>query len=201
MHRLSAWPGGLLALSIITVPCDAQAPAPVTIDAATRREVVDSLATKLVRMYVDADTGRMIADKLRARLAGGAYDSAADPRRFADLLTSDLQSVNGDRHLNAAYAPGAAGNAQRPQSPGGPPQNDAARRDHWGLGRVDVLPGNVGYMKVNAFQGSPAAIAATSAALEFLEGTDAMIFDFRGMGGGSGEQSNFLISHFARTTL
>jgi hypothetical protein len=35
-----------------------------------------------------------------------------------------------------------------------------------------------------------------SGALKFLEGTDAMIFDFRGMGGGSGEQSNFLISHF-----
>ena len=51
-------------------------------------------------------------------------------------------------------------------------------------------------MKVTAFEGSPAAIEATSAALRYLEGTDAMIFDFRGMGGGSGEQSNFLISHF-----
>jgi C-terminal processing protease CtpA/Prc len=59
-----------------------------------------------------------------------------------------------------------------------------------------VLPGNVGYMKVNGFDGSPAAMDATSAALKFLEGTDAMIFDFRAMGGGSGEQSNFLISHF-----
>ncbi|MDB4892650.1 MAG: peptidase [Gemmatimonadetes bacterium] len=197
MHRLSPWAGGLLALVVCTAACGAQTPAPTTIDAATRREVVDSLATRLVRMYVDADTGRMIADKLRARLAAGAYDSASDPRRFSDLLTSDLQSVNGDKHLSASYAPGAAGSGgPRPVPPGGAPQNDVARRDHWGLGRVDVLPGNVGYMKVNGFDGSPAAIAATAGALKYLEGTDAMIFDFRGMGGGSGQQSNYLISHF-----
>jgi hypothetical protein len=197
MHRLSPWAGGLLAVLVGTTVCDAQAPAPTTIDAATRREVVDSLAARLTRMYVDADTGRMIADKLRARLAAGAYDSGSDPRRFSDLLTSDLQSVNGDKHLSASYTPGAAGSGgPRGVSPGGAPQNDRARRDHWGLGRVDVLPGNVGYMKVTGFDGSPAAIAATAGALKYLEGTDAMIFDFRGMGGGSGQQSNYLISHF-----
>ncbi|MEO5813773.1 MAG: S41 family peptidase [Gemmatimonadaceae bacterium] len=193
MYRRSTWAGGFLVLVISAAACGAQAPVSASIDAATRRAVIDSLGARLNRMYVDADTGRMIADKLRVRLAAGAYDSATDPRRFADLLTTDLQSVNGDRHLNAAYAPNGAGN-------GGPrrvsPQNDGARRDHWGLGKVDVLPGNVGYMKVNGFEGSPAAIAATAAALEFLEGTDAMIFDFRGMEGGSGEQSNYLISHF-----
>ena len=179
---------------IAAAVCEAQTPAPAVIDAATRREVVDSLAARLVRMYVDADTGRMIADKLRARLAAGAYDSASDPRRFSDLLTTDLQSINGDKHLNASYGAGSGG--PRRVTPGGSPQSDGARRDHWGLGRVDVLPGNVGYMKVNGFDGSPAAFAATSGGLKFLEGTDAMIFDFRGMGGGSGEQSNFLISHF-----
>jgi hypothetical protein len=197
VFRLSSWATGLLVLVVSTAAYGAQTPAAPTIDAATRREVVDSLTARLLRMYVDADTGRMIADKLRARLAAGAYDAAADPRRFSDLLTSDLQSVNGDKHLSATYAPGAAGSGgPRRVSPGGAPQNDGARRDHWGLGRVDVLPGNVGYMKVNAFDGSPAAIAATAGALKYLEGTDAMIFDFRGMGGGSGEQSNYLISHF-----
>jgi hypothetical protein len=197
VHKHSTWAGGLLAFFITAGVCGAQAPAPASIDAATRRAVVDSLAARLNQIYVDADTGRMIADKLHARLAAGAYDNATDPRRFSDVLTTDLQSVNGDRHLNTSYAPpGAGSNGPRRVGPGGPPSNEAGRRDHWGLGRVDVLPGNVGYMKVNAFDGSPAAMAATSAALKFLEGTDAMIFDFRGMGGGSAEQSNFLISHF-----
>ena len=137
----------------------------------------------------------MIADRLQQRARSGAYDQS-DPRRFADLLTADLQSVNGDKHLSASYTPPG------PANPAGAPpgrsaaQAETARRDHWGLPRTEVLPGNVGYMKVTSFEGSPAAIDATASALRFLESTDAMIFDFRGMNGGSGEQSNYLISHF-----
>ena len=54
-------------------------------------------------------------------------------------------------------------------------------------------------MQIHGFEGSPTALRIMSAALAYLDGTDAMIFDFRGMRGGSGEQSNFLISHFVGT--
>jgi hypothetical protein len=54
----------------------------------------------------------------------------------------------------------------------------------------------VGYLKITGFEGSKSALDLTSAALKYLEGTDGMIFDLRGMGGGDGDQSNFLISHF-----
>ena len=101
----------------------------------------------------------------------------------------------GGRHARR-YSPPSAHETGARRTVGAPLQGDGARRDHWGLARVDVLAGNVGYMKVTGFDGSPAAFEATSAALKYLEGTDAMIFDFRGMGGGSGGQSNFLICHF-----
>ena len=176
------------------------------ISASVRRAVVDSIASELIRLYVDADTGRMIATRLRERLRAGTYDADSDQRTFADALTADLQSVNGDKHSSVQYAPGApfdkpgrggivddTGSSAPPRAS---PQDDAARRDHWDLGRVDVLAGDVGYMKIQGFEGSQQAFSAMSAALAYLEGTDAMIFDFRGMRGGSGEQSNFLISHF-----
>lgn len=178
----------LLPFLLAAAPLAAQAPTtPPTLDAPARRAVVDSLAATLVRLYVDADTGRMIAARLRTRLTSGAYDQVTDVRRFSEALTADLRSVNGDGHLSVAFS-GAGTSAPQPQRD--------PRREHWGLGRVEILAGNIGYMKVNAFEGSPAAIAATAAALRYLEGTDAVIFDFRGMGGGSGEQSNYLLSHF-----
>ena len=200
-----------LAMAPLVLPITAAAQAPATpsapaaLDATARRAVVDSIADELTRLYVDADTGRLIARHLRDRAASGAYDGLSDPRRLADALTTDLKAVNGDKHLSVTYAPGAE--FDRP-GPGGivddtgagaqptPQQADEARRDHWHLGRVDILPGNIGYMKINGFDGSPAALDATSAALHYLASTDAMIFDFRGMGGGDGDQSNFLISHF-----
>ncbi|MFN2637988.1 MAG: S41 family peptidase [Gemmatimonadaceae bacterium] len=175
------------------------------VDARVRAAVLDSIAHEMSRLYVDADTGQMIAARLRQRSSQHAYDQLTDPRMFADALTADLQSVNGDKHLYVAYAPGQS--FDRPGAGGivndtgrvqrNTPQDDtAARRTHWDILNADVLRGNVGYLKIEGFEGSPAALKATSDALSYLDGTDAMIFDFRGMRGGSGEQSNFLISHF-----
>lgn len=174
-----------------------------------RRRVVDSIASELVRLYVDADTARMIAMRLREQLRAGVYDSTTDPRSFAEALTIGLQSVNGDKHLSVQYAPGApfdnpgsrgiVDDTASPEPARVTPQDDVARRDHWDLGGLDILSGNVGYMQIHGFEGSPSALRLMSAALEYLDGTDAMIFDFRGMRGGSGEQSNFLISHFVGT--
>ncbi|HUR00180.1 MAG TPA: S41 family peptidase [Gemmatimonadaceae bacterium] len=175
------------------------------LDAKLRGQVVDSIASEFVRLYVDADTGKMIAAHIRDRARAHAYDQLTDPRAFSDALTQDLRAINGDKHLNVGFNPNA--HWDRPGKGGivddtgvvqhnSPEDEERARRDHWGLGRADILPGNVGYMKVNGFEGSRSALDLTSAALKYLEGTDAMIFDLRGMGGGDGDQSNFLISHF-----
>ena len=72
----------------------------------------------------------------------------------------------------------------------------AARRSHFNLGKVDVLPGNVGYLELRGFSGSPEAEDAIVSALQYVQYTDAMIFDLRRNGGGSAELVNFLISHF-----
>ena len=75
------------------------------LDAALRREVVDTMADRLRRHYVEPDTGRLIATHVLSRLKAGAYDTVSDPRRFAELLTVDLQAVNGDKHLAVRYDP------------------------------------------------------------------------------------------------
>ena len=186
------------------------APAPLT--PAVRRAVVDTLGARLRRHYVDADTGAMIADRVRQRLAAGAYDTITSPARFAEVLTVDLRSVNGDRHLNVSYAPGNPGQRPGPQGiqmpavlpqpvmPTSPPPSgpgpDAARRNNYGLARVDILPGNVGYLDIRGFAGAQFVIPAIKSALEYLQGTDAIIFDLRKNGGGSPFSVNIIISHF-----
>jgi len=187
-------------------------PAPVT--ATVRRSVVGTLAEQLTRHYVDADTGAMIARHVRDRLAAGAYDTISSPGRFAEALTVDLRAVNGDRHLNVTYNPGSPGQRPGPEGirmmgpptrgpggpggPGGPPPNAAvaARRTNFSLGRVDILPGNVGYMDIRGFAGAPEVVDAIKAALDYLHNTDAIIFDLRRNGGGSPFSVNMIISHF-----
>jgi hypothetical protein len=193
------------------------APHPGPLTAGARRDVVDTIAAQLERFYVDADTGRLIAAQLRQRLTGGAYDKIGTTAGFADALTSDLRGVNGDLHLSVQYAPdqptdhpGSRGlTTPGPRPPGAAPDPNEPeltpallaewRRSNFGLERAERLEGNVGYIRVRGFYDGPEAYAATGAALAFLERTDAIIFDLRDMPGGSGDMSNWLLSHFTGT--
>ena len=178
--------------------------APTAIDATVRRAVVDTIAAEVARLYVDADTGRLIGGHIRQRAASGAYNAVTDPAQFSEMLSADLRSINQDKHMSVQFDPqakapqvGADGIHLRGDTGAPPPEVGAAeRRQHYGIGRLDVLPGNVGYLDLRKFAESPAAHGAAVDALKYLETTDAIIIDLRRNGGGSGEMSNFLISHF-----
>ena len=167
-------------------PAGSAQPAPL--DARTRAAVIDSLAGQLQRHYVDADTARRIGDLLRARLRAGAYDSVTYPARFAELVTRDLREVNGDLHLGLRFQP--------PR--GGPPPGGAsdAVRQNYGMGKAEILPGNVGYLEISGFLGVEGSDEAVAAAMRMLEHTDAVIIDVRRNGGGSGLMSHLVFSHF-----
>jgi hypothetical protein len=175
-----------------------------------RGAVVDSVAAHLTRFYAVADTGRLIAEHLQRRSRAGAYSTITSPARFAEVLSTDLKAINGDRHLSVALAgpstpafppgitsmPGMNFGSTPPQGSPPPAVVAAERRSHFNLGRVDVLPGNVGYMEMRGFSNAPEARDAVVAALRYVEHTDAMILDVRNHSGGSAILSNFVISHF-----
>ena len=179
-------------------------------DVAARRAVVDTIVNLLDRHYVDADTGKLIARVVADQAKSGMYDVITDPYRFAERLTSDLRAVNGDKHLLVQYEPdhvamhpGPEGIRMMPRAgeQGAhreiPPDVAAAMRSsHFALGRVDVLPGNIGYLELRGFSGMEEAKDALVDALRYVQYSDAMIFDLRRNGGGSAELVNFLISHF-----
>jgi hypothetical protein len=75
----------------------------MAIDAATRKAVVDALIADLDKYYVYPGKAKQFGDYLRSRQHSGAYDSVTSAEKFADLLTSDLQSVGKDGHLEVRY--------------------------------------------------------------------------------------------------
>lgn len=163
-------------------------PAPESLTAAQVREVVDSTVAQVERHYVSPDTGRMIAARLRARRDAGGYDALTRPADLAEALTADLRAHNGDRHLSISV--------RGPQSGGGAGAGDGEPRTNYGFSRIERLDGNVGYIKLTRFSGSAQARDLAVTALRFVENTDAVILDLRGVPGGSGQLANFLISHF-----
>jgi hypothetical protein len=172
-------------------PAPADAPPPSErINATAARQLVDSLAVLLERIYPAPDTGRIIAQHIRGERARGAFSTADTPTAFAEAVTLALRAVNGDRHLGLR-APGATG-----PTPGMPDAN-VERRANYYLGQAEVLDGNVGYLRVGPLlSGSPAGLDRLGMALGFLQDTDALIIDLRGARGGSGAMSNAIVSHF-----
>ncbi|MBL7537684.1 S41 family peptidase, partial [Escherichia coli] len=72
-----------------------------------------------------------------------------------------------------------------------------ARRDNQGLGETRILPGNIRYLRITAFEWvQDQTGVAYDAAMRFLRDGDAIVIDLRGNGGGSHAAVRYLLSHF-----
>ncbi len=106
--------------------------------------------------------------------------------RLRAQLTDDFQAVSHDRHLHVNYAP-----YKLPPDREGPPSpEDQARfrkdmeRENCGFEKVEILPGNIGYVKFNFFASPDVCGDTVANAMGFVAHTDAVIFDLRDNGGG-----------------
>jgi hypothetical protein len=153
------------------------------VDARTRSEVLDELAQKLESQYVVPETAHKLAQAIRAKRKSNAYKNIVSAPDLARVLTDDLRAIAHDKHLGVTFSvdPVPAGPA------GGPPSAERMqqfRKLNGMIPKVEILDGNVGYMRVNGVPPLEAARDAIAAAFAFLQNTDALIIDNRGNGGG-----------------
>jgi len=159
----------------------------MTLDAATRRAIVDSLVIQVPRHYVFPDRGKAAAQAIRKRFDRHEYDKITSAQEFADSLTRHLRAVTHDLHLRVHYR-------YEPLPVGGDDEPTAAERAadlaqerllNFGFDKAQRLPGNVGYIELRSFSDYPEAQPTALAAMQFLGNCDALIFDLRRNGGGS----------------
>jgi retinol-binding protein 3 len=192
-----------------------QGPAPATLDAAARERVIETLAAAIEREYVIPARGREIASELRKRAGQGDFSAISDAPSLALALNDVLTEVGRDGHLNVRFGPGPGGMvappAGGPGGPGGgpggpgggpgggPPPPDMLeqlRARNYDFSKVEILPGNVGYMQIGGLHPPQVADETAAAALRFLGNTDAMIIDLRSSPGGTQPMVNLLASAF-----
>ena len=199
MLKNVGWAVRVLTVAVIAAACSSGAvaqQAAATVDAATRQQVIDGAIDHMQRAYIFEDVAARMAAALRAHAAAGAYDKVTAAAEFATLLTRHLQDVSRDKHLRIIYEPEGIGARQAPVTAEERARRVAAeRRGNYGLHRVERLDGNVGYIELRGFSGSPDAEAAVTAAMNFLSNTDALIFDLRRNGGGSPTTIGFISSY------
>ncbi|MER7948886.1 S41 family peptidase [Streptomyces sp. NPDC096079] len=155
--------------------------------------VVDETVRLVTENYVFPEIAEQLAVLLRRRLAEGAYDvDGAD--ELARLVTTDLQSVNGDRHLRLKHHADPVSPEQ------GAATLDAMRRDFdttlGGAPRVQLLDGGVAVVELSPML-FPLEWAAEplSAALTLAARARALILDLRANRGGDPDTVAFVCSH------
>lgn len=189
-----------LALSLMITGIAAgrvSAQEPPQLSAMQKVAVIDSLSAAMLETYIFLDVAQEMERYIRSRLREGAYDDLVIPRTFARQLTEDLQSISHDLHLRVSIPSRSALGA------GGEPSVDEAarrleqlRRQNFRFQKLEILPGNIGYMKFNNFIETSIAGATAVAAMNFLANVDALIIDLRDNGGGSPSMIQLISSYF-----
>jgi hypothetical protein len=182
-------------------PGHAGAAARPALQAKERTLALDAIIAAIPKTYVFPEKAAAVVAALAQHRRAGRYD-LADPQLLAERLTDDLRAASGDRHLYLQYDP-AHYAAAATSAPGRPAGEEAAflqrlaTRDHHGLTRLERLPGNLRYLKVEAFEWVPDVTGTVyDEALRFLKDGDAIIIDLRGNTGGSHAAVRYLVSHF-----
>ncbi|MBX7170791.1 MAG: S41 family peptidase [Pyrinomonadaceae bacterium] len=191
--------GLLTALFVIVLAKSGNGQQPdMTIDAATKTQVIDSLLKEVNDRYVFPEVAKQMETNIRGRMSNKEYDSITSATEFAKKLTEDLQSVSHDKHLRVRYS---ANSIPVRQERGEPTAEDRQqfvndmKRINFAFERVERLPGNIGYIKFNNFFAPVLGAETVAAAMNFVANTDSLIFDLRENGGGDPEMVQVICSY------
>jgi len=189
----------LLVIGFFMVPqLPGAQPQPDSLTKAEARAIARELAGVLETKYIQPAAGKKIADLIRGNITAGAYDGLLNCKDLAARLHRDAQSVNRDRHIAVYYLPERIQNQQNPQLQKKQAQEarQRARMNNHGFREARILAGNIGYLKMNGFDGTRAAFETATAAMQFLASSYAVIIDLRWNPGGDSRMVQLISSYF-----
>ncbi|MBX2803347.1 MAG: S41 family peptidase, partial [Myxococcales bacterium] len=190
----------VLAVVVLLPLRGARAAPPDRIDRRGTSEVVEAAANAIRDNYVFAEDAERVGRELRARLRTGAYRHVRRKQELAQRLTGDLVEITGDQHfsvgVDAAWVRAfrEASESDAVASPQDPAHQRAAAAN-FGFQSVRLLPGNVGYVRLDHFDDPDVGAPVAAAAMRFVEHTDALIFDLRYNRGGTMAMAQLLMSY------
>ncbi len=155
------------------------------LDAAERQRVVDGAIANLKRHYIFPDIAQKMADALLAHQKHGDDDAMTNAETLANQLTKQMRDVSHDMHLELVYS-----QAPLPEHPPEETPEALARyreemeQSNCTFEKVEILPHNIGYLKLNSFPDRSVCQPTATAAMTSLNNADAIIFDLRDNRGG-----------------
>ena len=184
----------LLSAALLVLPMRSLAQTTVVLTTTQQRAALTAIESTIRSTYVFPELRAPLVTKLEAQAQAGRYDTS-DPSVFAQRITDDMAAVAHDGHLYIDYDPSEYAALMAP--PGSDAGMEAyygaiAIRQNSGLIEMQILPGNIRYLKITHFEWSPNLTpTAYDDAGRFLKNADAIIIDLRSNGGGDSDAADY----------
>ncbi len=140
---------------------------------------------------------------LRDGLRTGKWDRIASAAEWADTLTSQLRAISHDQHVHLIL------DAHDPRIVENVSADERTRRRNavleeiadanYGFPEVRILPGNIGYVRMDNFNAPSLAAPTLAATMAFVNHSRGLIVDLRENGGGHEDQYLLMMSYFLST--
>ncbi|HYK74333.1 MAG TPA: S41 family peptidase [Pseudoneobacillus sp.] len=151
--------------------------------------VLNELKEKLTDFYVFPEVAQEINKKINDIINNGLIDDQ-ETDSFCNEINNVLQSVNKDKHLRVRYLEEVRIPTDEEQE-----YEEGTWRNNFGFSKVEILPGNVGFIKLNIFDLTSLGGETAVNVMGFVKNTDALIIDLRENGGGDPDMVSLLMSY------
>ncbi len=155
------------------------------------RVLVSKIGDELKNKYVYPHLGEKMAQKILDKLAKNRYSTQLNSQELAAQIEKDLYAIARDKHLHLVIA----SSLHPTQEKNSTPQNNGPKNDNFGFNKVEVLPGNIGYLRIDRMAIEREAARVASDHLNKLSKVRAIIFDLRGNPGGAAGMVVYLSSY------
>jgi len=192
----------LLVIQLLTLSGYAgPRPGENTLTGEQKAAIIDTVTQAFVEYYVFLDDAKKMETLLDRNLKEGKYDAIKTLPEFAAVLTRELRSINNDRHITIdAMRPGVQ--VMDPTDTDDDKEKAIAlkrmQEQNFLFRKVEILDGNIGYLRFDGFIDASVAGATAIAAMGFLAHCDAIIFDMRYNGGGNPSMIQLLTSYLVK---
>lgn len=186
---------------VLALGCTAVAAAAEPLSENDTREIVTTLADRLVESYPFPEISAKYQQALLEHEKAGKYKELTE-EALATQLTGDLRAIHKDVHLAVIFRQrpreGDAPRGNRNRNRGGGQEGEQRRSRHQGFKSVQLdTETSTAYLDIpGPFEANDASFEAASAAMTLAAHSKYVILDIRQNPGGTGHMGRFIASYF-----